>query len=245
VLAELSYRFVERPFRKGGAAKPVGAGRPAVPRRPVVRRLVLATVAAVAVTGVGFQLTAAAARPVPRVPVDPGPAATLGALPTQQPSGRPSAGPSHSPGIPKVAVFGDSQGMTLLVNKPADLGKYITATDASIEGCGVLVGRVASRSGERRDLTASCGDWASRWAGAANKLRPRIALVMIGAWEVFDLTTGTGTLTFGSAQWDAHLSEALRQGIATLRASGATTSAPDTSTTSCAQPRPPHRRTCT
>src|SRR5262249_23676030 len=120
------------------------------------------------------------------------------------------------------AVFGDSQGMTLLLNKPADLDTYIHVTDATIEGCGVLLGKVSSRSGERRDLTASCGDWNAKWAASARTLRPRIALVMIGAWEVFDLTTDSGTLTFGSSTWDSQLRESLAKGVKILRDSGAT-----------------------
>jgi hypothetical protein len=45
---------------------------------------------------------------------------------------------------------------------------------------------------------------------------------MIGAWELFDLTTDGGTLAFGSAEWDAKLRDALTRGIGSLRASGAT-----------------------
>jgi hypothetical protein len=111
--------------------------------------------------------------------------------------------------------------MTLLVNKPADLAKYITVSDGTVEGCGVLLGRVASRSGERRDLGSACEDWQDRWSAAAGKHKPQIALVMIGAWELFDLTTDAGTLTFASPQWDALLRDALARGITALRTSGA------------------------
>jgi peptidoglycan/LPS O-acetylase OafA/YrhL len=200
-LAELSFWFVERPFRTGSRAR----------RRPAARPIAFASLASVLTVALGFQLSAAAAVPVAKAPVDPGPARTIGAVPSARPSG-----PA------RVSVFGDSQGMTLLVNKPADLGQYLTVSDATIEGCGVLLGRVTSRSGERRDLGASCAGWTDRWSASALRQRPRIALVMIGAWDVFDLTTDAGTLTFGSAQWDAELTGALRQGIATLRNTGAT-----------------------
>jgi peptidoglycan/LPS O-acetylase OafA/YrhL len=216
VLAELSYRCVERPFRsprtvvvRVRARQNAGAG---VYRRRTSRHgVALAAVAGVLAAIVGFQLTAVAGTTTPSVPTDAGPAPTLGL----------SGGPAASRGIPRVAVFGDSQGMTLLVNKPADLNRYLTVTDATIEGCGVLTGKVSSRSGERRDLGASCGDWAARWGASAAKLKPQIALVMIGAWELFDLTTGDGTLTFATPQWDAAVAAALQQGIAKLSASGA------------------------
>jgi peptidoglycan/LPS O-acetylase OafA/YrhL len=233
VLAELSYRFVERPIRSHGFFKAYPSRhalrRPRL-RLPAVRAAALAALVAAGATTIGFQLSAGASRPVDRVPVDAGPAPTLGPLdgtapPSTGPSpsaGPASARPSGGSNAPSLAVFGDSQGMTLLVNKPADLGKYFATTDATIEGCGVLLGKVASRSGERRDLNASCANWRSKWESSAAKLKPRIALVMIGAWDVFDLTTSTGTLTFGSPQWDANFSAALAQGVAALRKSGAT-----------------------
>jgi len=259
VLAEISYRLVERPMRRPGfflgqpvraGGDPAGAaggrqpvpvgGRPLAPadgrfrhaqrvglQRPVLRSVAIATVTVLAATAVGFQLSAAAARPVQTVPVDAGPAQNLGPIAAATPtaSGRPTPGPQPiqwPPGPQQLVIFGDSQGMTLLINRPADLGSYFNATDATIEGCGVLVGRVASRSGERRDLSPTCDGWTARWEASANRLHPHVALVMIGAWEVFDLTTAAGTLTFGSPQWDANLTAALRQGIGVLRKSGAT-----------------------
>jgi hypothetical protein len=121
---------------------------------------------------------------------------------------------------PTVAIFGDSQGMTLMANKPSNLGSYLAVTDATIEGCGVLTGRVTSRSGEKRDLGANCGSWLTRWASSATRLKPRVAFVMLGAWEMFDLTLSTGTLAFGSPEWDAQVSGALQQGIDVLRSVG-------------------------
>ena len=229
-LAELSYRLVERPLRgrhffRGYRSR--HAARVPRLRLPAVRAAALAGVLAAGASLVGVQLSAAAGRPVENAPVDAGPAPTLGPLDAPAPTGSagPTAGPSGGPtraGAPSLAIFGDSQGMTLLINRPADLGRYFTATDATIEGCGVLLGRVASRSGERRDMTATCASWRSRWQSNAARLHPRVALVMIGAWDVFDLTTATGTLAFGSPAWDRTYADALAQGIAVLRGSGAT-----------------------
>jgi peptidoglycan/LPS O-acetylase OafA/YrhL len=228
VLAELSYWLVERPLRRPGfflRPRSLHRIRPPAFRLPNLRGVLLTVAVAVAAGAVGFQLQATAALPVDDVPVDAGPETTLGPLdPSGDPSGAPVPGPSTgpTPGGPRLVIFGDSQGMTLLRNKPADLGRYFAASDATIEGCGVLVGRVASRSGERRDLTPACSGWTARWSASAKRLAPQIALVMIGAWEVFDLTTPTtGTLTFGSPQWDSHVSNAIRQGVTALRASGA------------------------
>jgi peptidoglycan/LPS O-acetylase OafA/YrhL len=228
VLADLSYRLIERPLRRPGFFLGYAsrhARRQPVARLPVLRSAALIVVSTVSVTTVAFEL-ASAVRPASAVPVDEGPAAALnlGAEPAPSGSATPSPGPSATAVAtgrpPTMAIFGDSQGMTLMANKPADLGRYLLVTDATIEGCGVLVGKVVSRSGERRDLSANCGGWLTRWASSATRLKPRVAFVMLGAWEMFDITVASGTLPFGSAQWDAHVSDALRQGIGALRAAG-------------------------
>jgi hypothetical protein len=212
-LAELSYRLVERPFRSPRTVlvRSAQAGGGVYRRRTSRHGLALAGAAGVIAAAVGFQLVAVAVQANPGAPTDGGPERTLGL----------SAPPVSAGGIPRVAVFGDSQGMTLLVNKPADLNKYIDVSDATIEGCGVVLGKVASRTGEKRNLGASCEGWEDRWSASAKKFDPQIALVMIGAWELFDLTTEDGALTFASPEWDANFRAALDRGITVLRESGA------------------------
>lgn len=53
---------------------------------------------------------------------------------------------------PKVAIYGDSQGQTLLYYAPKDLNKYAKFFDHTIEGCGIMLGRVVTTSGEARNL---------------------------------------------------------------------------------------------
>jgi lysophospholipase L1-like esterase len=145
----------------------------------------------------------------------------LGPLPSGSPSPDPSSDPSSTvkplPLLPKgskVAFFGDSQGSTLILNKPADLGEYIEASDATITGCGILLGKVGSRTGERRNLSSNCPNWLSEWQVRAQRLRPDLAIVMLGAWDVFDLILDSGqTLTFGTPEWDAHYTEAVRTAV--------------------------------
>ncbi len=174
---------------------------------------------------VAIQLASDVARvPAAGGPVDTAPDVDLGPLGTPSPTPSGTSTPAiELPLTPiakgaKVALFGDSQAMTLLLNKPTDLGKYITACDQTIEGCGVLIGKVASRSGEKRNLTDSCRNWQSTWASRVNKIKPDMSVVMIGAWDVFDLTLDSGTLKFGSADWDANFLSQLDRGVQTLRA---------------------------
>jgi peptidoglycan/LPS O-acetylase OafA/YrhL len=224
LMAGLSFHYVERPVRTGALLR-AWRDRP----RPLPgRHLAGLALGLLLVAGLGARLLTAV--PVSNVPVGPGPAQTLGALaalPSRSASApasrKASVAPARAPrAVPRVAVFGDSQGMTLLRNAPSDLGSYATFSDQTIEGCGILTGRVTSRTGERRDLTAACGGWLSQWRSNLARSRPQIALVMIGAWEVFDLTTADGkALTFGSPGWDANFSAALRQGTDVLDTAGA------------------------
>ena len=231
ILADLSYRLIERPIRKPGyfVVNPKPAHRMQEVTWPVLRTAMVIVLSTVVVTTVTAQLVDRVA-PAAAVPVDDGPATAIDlAQPAPGPpvpsgaSVAPSAAPppaSVTGKPPTVAIFGDSQGMTLMANKPSNLGSYLAVTDATIEGCGVLLGRVTSKSGEKRDLGANCGSWLTKWASSATRLKPRVAFVMLGAWEMFDLTVDGSTLAFGSPEWDAQVSGALRQGIDALRAAG-------------------------
>jgi hypothetical protein len=111
--------------------------------------------------------------------------------------------------------------MTLVLNMPPDTGRYLKLDDQTIEGCGILLGRIASRSGEKRDLAAACSSWPQKWAAKAAAEHPQIALVMLGAWDPFDLVLPDRTLTFGSPAWDTEYLARLDQGVKILQGSGA------------------------
>jgi peptidoglycan/LPS O-acetylase OafA/YrhL len=233
LLAETSYWLIERPIRKHGFLAPFKARSPAPtrgrrrPSRVPAFRTVFLTIAMIAGgTAVGVKLSTATQVPLAGGPVDRGPEESLGPLtpsakPTPTTSDRATQPPAPVPAFPKVAFFGDSQGMTLIINKPADIGKYMTVVDATIEGCGVLLGKVASRSGEKRNLSANCRNWQPQWATNVAKHKPAIAVVMVGAWDVFDLTLDSGgTLAFQSPAWDANFTHEITRGVDTLRAAG-------------------------
>ena len=121
----------------------------------------------------------------------------------------------------KVAIFGDSQATALFMNRPASLAASLNLTDASISACGIMTGLVMSRSGERFDLTSACPNWLTTWRANAQKAKPDIALVVIGAWDLFDVQTAQGKLTFRSPEWESLFLTNLRSGLAAIRESGA------------------------
>jgi peptidoglycan/LPS O-acetylase OafA/YrhL len=226
-LADLSYRFIECPIRTEGFVVYVRSVLGRFRRRRFARIAVLIVSVAVLVLVVGQVV--ALPRPVadtasgiptngahqslavtPSPSASPTPGAPAGA------SGSPFARPVH------VTVFGDSQGMTLLLNKPAGLDGSLTLTDGTVEGCGFLLGKITSRRGPSRDLSASCSTWADQWRATEARSRPQLALVEVGAWDVFDLSVGdTGTMSFGSAAWDGYYGQQLDRAVSLLIAGGA------------------------
>jgi hypothetical protein len=202
------------------------------PRRRwlAARAVALTVVVAVVAGGTAVRLNAATP-PRTDLTVDAGPAPELGALtlPPKTPATEtPAALESPAPAQQKtfaaparVTIFGDSQGMTLLRNRPKGLARYAIATDATIEGCGIMGSRIRSRSGEKRNLGASCPNWVSAWSASARRHRPQVALVMLGAWDVFDSITDSGTVAFGSPEWDSAFTGAVTRGLRVLHEAGA------------------------
>jgi GDSL-like lipase/acylhydrolase family protein len=121
----------------------------------------------------------------------------------------------------KVAIFGDSQATALFNTKPPSVAASLTLTDQSISACGIMRGRVVSSSGETFDLVSACPNWLSKWRADAKRVKPDVALVVTGAWDVFDVQTATGKLVFGTPDWDSAFLAGLRSGVDAIRESGA------------------------
>lgn len=127
-----------------------------------------------------------------------------------------------APVLPRrVVVVGDSQAHSLAINLPDGISSTFAITDGSVEGCGVYdTGKViSSRSSFNRSFT-DCAGWAAQWGDAASSATSQVALVVIGAWDVFDVRLDDRTLVFGSADADAYFLAQLQQGIGALTAAG-------------------------
>jgi hypothetical protein len=187
----------------------------------MMRTAALTLVLLIGATWTGAALVSAANRTDPGLGFEVGEEETLGPLPTASPSETAPVHPSLSRGA-TVSFFGDSQALTLLYApvRPKDLPTYINAVDSSMEGCGFLLGKVQSRSGERRNLDNDwCRGWPTTWSNRVNEQDPALAVIMIGAWDVFDLTLPDGTvLDFASPAWDQNFRQALGQAVDILSA---------------------------
>jgi peptidoglycan/LPS O-acetylase OafA/YrhL len=218
VCSELCYRYVEMPVRRGALGR---WWRTAGPARVRVLAAAGLTVAVLA----GFY---AAVRPYDRAE---GGEATFQPPAVTRPAPRaaprePARAPTTTAAVVlprRVALVGDSQAYSLAANVPAGLDSTLSVTDGSVVGCSVYdSGTVrSSRDGFATSFTM-CDGWQDEWARAVRESDADIALVVLGAWDVFDLETSDGELlTFGTPEWDAHFRAGLQRGIDALTGAGA------------------------
>jgi hypothetical protein len=108
----------------------------------------------------------------------------------------------------------------LAVNLPSGIESTFDIEDGSIDGCSVYdSGRVVSSRQGFDNTFEICEGWASRWAEAAEG--NDLALVVLGAWDVFDLEIDGTLYPFGSPQFDAMFMSNLRTGIQAMSDVGA------------------------
>ena len=228
-LADLAFRFVETPIRKGALSRWLERlrGSRGDERSRLLGIGLVSGVSFIAVLGIlGMQLVDPP--PAQNVAIGPhgnaGPGKPLADRSTTAKAGAFAAlGPYHAlPSPLRVTVVGDSQGMTLLLNVSDAVTKQFGFSDGTVEGCGVLEGKITSSQGMRRDLGSECAGWAQKWHDSVAGDQAQIGLVMIGAWDVFDVQVDGKTLAFGTPAWDAYFQQQLAKGIRAVKSGGAT-----------------------
>ena len=121
----------------------------------------------------------------------------------------------------RIVIVGDSTAHSVARNKPAGLESTFVVADGSVEGCSVYSSGTAISSYPFKRSFTGCSGWEKKWAAAATRSRAEVAVVMLGAWDVFDARVDGKVLPFGSAANDARFTEGLQRGIDALTATGA------------------------
>ena len=216
VVSELCYRLIEIPVRRGDLGR---WWRSAGERRTVPLIVTAATVFAIA----GFYVSvdpfdrAAGGADVSFGATDAADQPTTTVAGAGAPTTVPASGPRS------VVVVGDSQAHALAINLPDGIGETLDVTDGSVEGCSVY--DEGTLQTERDGYTLSfgrCDGWQDEWADAVEDAEAEVALVVLGAWDVFDFELDDGTeLEFGTSEWDTFVSEGLQSGIDALNSTGA------------------------
>jgi peptidoglycan/LPS O-acetylase OafA/YrhL len=126
------------------------------------------------------------------------------------------------PGPRRVVVVGDSQAHALALNLPKGIADTFTIRDGSVDGCSVYdTGTVRSKLTSFNRTFADCKGWDKKWAKAATKAKAQVALVVLGAWDLFDVEVGGKVIAFGTPAADQRFIGDLGIGITALRATGA------------------------
>lgn len=238
-ISEVCYRFIETPIRRGAL------GRFWAARERTDWRLIIAC-SLVSAFALGGALVAfyRSSQPAFDAAVDTGntvvfdPGVAVGATSTLPTSSTPSSTPTTPPGstgsessvvsvvspndLPRrLVIVGDSMAHSLKVNLPKGINSTFLAADGSVEGCSVYdSGRAVSTRPYSRSFN-SCVGWDTKWGTAAKSSSAQLALVVLGAWDVFDVTSGSTTLAFASTGNDQRFTSGLQKGIDALTANGA------------------------
>jgi hypothetical protein len=130
------------------------------------------------------------------------------------------------PRLPRrVVIVGDSQAHSIYVNRPKGIESTFDLSNGSVEGCGVYergVG-VGGANGKFRRNFASCEGLGAKWRRSAEEADAEVALVVIGAWEVLDVTVSDAlTYALGTPIADSFFVGALRRAVDEVRSTGAT-----------------------
>jgi peptidoglycan/LPS O-acetylase OafA/YrhL len=251
-VSEACYRWVEQPVRAGALGR-WWSGRRQRTRRARVLSAVggVSLLSVISLLGVHFasadrvfdpakdaaevEFEATAIVPLTTTaPTTTPPATTVssttssgGSLPVASTSSTvpPTAPPTTVVSLPRrVVIVGDSTAHSIAINAPKGIGAYFDITDGSVEGCSVYDGgtAVSTREGFTRSFDG-CDGWADRWAADARRGDAELALVVIGAWDVFDVEVDGQVLPFGSAASDLRFAAGVQQGIDALAAEGVKT----------------------
>ena len=229
-LTELSFRHVERPVRDGSAMRWIREWRADLDLRARARGWVtVGAVAALLTVGVvgsrvatadPVDLTTGGAEqefvaPVGGALEEVAPVAAGAAASTA-----PAVG-TLPPNLPRrVTVVGDSQATALLKNAPKGLGSTLDLDDGALDGCGLYDEGTISTAANFRRVFGNCEGWPTEWAEAAADGQAQITLVVLGAWDVFDLARDEGLLQFGTPEHDAYVTTQLQRGIDALAYAG-------------------------
>jgi peptidoglycan/LPS O-acetylase OafA/YrhL len=120
----------------------------------------------------------------------------------------------------KLAIVGDSQARALANNLPSGFEQVFPVIEnGGLDGCSVWdSGKIVS---ERRfnNNFAICAGWQDKWSAAA--AGAEVALVVIGAWDVFDVDDGDAYYAFNTQAADSKFAINLQSGIDALIATGA------------------------
>jgi peptidoglycan/LPS O-acetylase OafA/YrhL len=227
VIAEASYRYLETPVRKGAIGRwwndrapitywPMAGGA------ALVGALLLFYVSVEQFNrfeggdDAVFDLDAAiVGDPVGTDPA-PAPSPSAATAPTLAPTTAPAAAASSA----RLAIVGDSQANALAINLPDGIeGVFPEVVNGSVDGCSVYDSGSVQSSVRFGNNFSICQGWQEDWADAA--AGNDVALVVVGAWDVFDIDDNGTVYGFATPDGDELFVRNLMSGVDAMLAEGA------------------------
>ena len=118
-----------------------------------------------------------------------------------------------------LAIVGDSQANALAINLPDGIeGVFPDVVNGSVDGCSVYDSGSVQSSVRFGNNFSICQGWQQDWADAA--AGKDVALVVVGAWDVFDIDDNGTVYGFATPEGDALFVENLSSGIDAMLAEG-------------------------
>ncbi len=120
----------------------------------------------------------------------------------------------------RLAIVGDSQANALAINLPDGIDDaFSDVVNGSVDGCSVYDSGSVQSSVSFGNNFAICQGWQEEWADAA--AGNDVALVVVGAWDVFDIDDDGTIYGFATPDGDALFVRNLTSGIDAMLAEGA------------------------
>ncbi len=231
VVAELSYRYLESPVRKGIVGR-WWSDRASITYWPIAGGVMLVGTLVLFYVDVDqfsrfeggeeavFELDAAPVDPAADAPVEV-------ADPTEVTDGSVTAASTApaitTPIVPatsaRLAIVGDSQANALAINLPDGIDAvFPNVVNGSVDGCSVYDSGSVRSSVRFGNNFSICDGWQEEWAQAA--AGTDVTLVVVGAWDVFDVVDGDTTYGFATPAGDELFVTNLESGIDAMLAEG-------------------------
>jgi peptidoglycan/LPS O-acetylase OafA/YrhL len=124
------------------------------------------------------------------------------------------------PASARLAIVGDSQANALAINLPDGIeDTFPTVVNGSLDGCSVYDSGSIESAVRFSNSFEICDGWQEEWASAARGVD--VVMVVIGAWDVFDIDDGGTRYGFATPAGDDLFVGNLRSGIDAMRSEGA------------------------
>jgi peptidoglycan/LPS O-acetylase OafA/YrhL len=222
LLAELSFRIVERPIRRS-AVRPtflLGGWTAISAATALVAVLVL-------VTPEGRSLDAVAVvRPSTTTtsPTRSTPTMTE-VVPTTDPDGESVPAPSVESTVPPepttVLLLGDSTALSLAERRTLDPGPDWNVQAFARLGCSISAGNPLDAGSDVGIIQGEmCDVWRTEWAEAVEQVDPDVTVLMVGAWEVLDRIIDGVAVRFPDPAWFDVVTAGVRESIEIAGANG-------------------------